>query len=258
MKLTKLLRILLLLIFITSCNKEGIEPITLHYVENNSISMVYPNTDKHSISIIGGDGKYSVSCNNVSVLEVELVQEKKMILLKPQSIGNAIVTISDESGHSYLLNVNIYYSVLSLIVEKQDVIVIGDKLSEVQKAEIQQKAILTLPVKVNGGFKFIYNNDKELNKGQVFIYKENYNINAIESVFEFKRIEIEVNGFIQTHPVYVITIDGKQREFIVNKYVAPQSKSDMIVPMALNEDITEQFKTEYPDVEFVFTQQRIK
>lgn len=258
MKLTKLSGILLLLLFITSCNKEDIEPITLHYVENNSVDMVYPNTDNHSISIIGGDGKYSVSCNNVSVLEVELVQEKKMILLKSQSIGDAIVTITDESGNSYALHVKVHYSELKLIIDKQDVIVIGDKLSEEQKAEIQQKAILTLPVKVNGGFKFIYNNDKDLSKGQVFIYKDNYGGEAVESVFEYKRVEIEVNGGIQKYPVYVITINGKQREFIVNRYFAPKSKGDMIVPMALNEDITEQFKTEYPDVEWVYTQQRIK
>lgn len=258
MKLTKLYEILLLLLFITSCNKEDIEPITLQYVENNSIAMIYPNTENHSISIKGGDGKYSASCNNVSVLEVELVQEKKMILLKPQSIGGVIVTITDESGHSYLLKVNIFYSEQNLRVEKQDVIVIGDKLSAVQKAEVQQKAILTLPVNVNGGFKFIYNNDKDLNKGQVFIYKDNYGGEAVESIFEFKRIEVEANGVKQKYNVYVITIDGKQREFIVNRYVAPLSKSDMIVPMALNEDITEQFKTEYPDVEFVYTQQRIK
>lgn len=152
MKLTKLYGLLLLLLFITSCNQEDIEPITLQYVENNSIAMVYPNTENHSISIKGGDGKYSASCNNVPVLEVELVQEKKMILLKPQSIGDAIVTITDESGYSYLLNVNIFYSEQNLRVDKQDVIVIGDKLSAVQKAEIQQKAILTLPVNVNGGF----------------------------------------------------------------------------------------------------------
>lgn len=106
MKSINLLGILLLLLFITSCNKEDVEPITLHYVENNSIEMVYPNTDNHSISIKGGDGKYSASCNNVSVVEVELVQEKKMILLKPRSIGNAIVTITDESGNLYALNGN--------------------------------------------------------------------------------------------------------------------------------------------------------
>lgn len=92
----------------------------------------------------------------------------------------------------------------------------------------------------------------------MFIYKDNYGGEAVESIFEFKRIEVEANVVKQKYNVYVITIDGKQREFMMNRYVAPQSKSDMIVPMALNEDITEQFKTEYPDVEFVYTQQRIK
>lgn len=258
MKGVNLLGALLLLLFIASCNKENIEPITLHYVENNSVDMVYPNTDNHSISIIGGDGKYAASCNNVSVLEVELVQEKKMILLKPQTIGNAIVTITDESGNSYALHVNVHYSELHLVIDKQDAIVIGDKLSEVQKAEIKQKAILTLPVKVNGGFKLVYSNSEQVNKGQAFIYTNNYGGEAIESVFEFKRIEIEENGVKKTYNVYVITIDGKQREFRVNTYFYPQSRNEQMVAMALYEVLTEQFKAEYPDVEFVYTQQRIK
>lgn len=258
MKPTKLLWILLPLFIITSCNKEGIEPITLHYVENNSIDMVYPNADRHSISVIGGDGKYSASCNNVSVLDVELVQEKKMILLKPLSIGDAIVTITDKSGNSYALKVNVYYSELNLIVDRQDVIVIGDKLSEVQKIDIEQKAALTLPVKVSGGFKFVYNNSEEVNKGQVFIYNDTHGGEAVESVFESKRVEVETNGVMQQYNVFVITIDGKQREFIVNRYFAPKSKGYMVPPMALNEVLTEQFKTDYPDVEWVYTQQRIK
>lgn len=254
MKPTKLSGILLLLLFITSCHKESIEPITLHYVENNSVDIIYPNTDNHSISIIGGDGKYSASCNNVSVIEAEIVQEKMMILLKPRSTGNAIVTITDESGNQYVLNVNVCYKEINLIIDKQDVIVVGNKLSEAQKAEIERKAILTLPVKVNGGFKLVYNNSEELNKGQVFIYNDNHGGEAAESVFEYKKIKLEVDGVIQTHPSFVITIDGKKRVFVVNRYFA--SKSSMVVPMAFNEDITELFKTEYPDVELIYTQQR--
>lgn len=259
MKSINLLGALLLLIFITSCNKKGMEPITLHYVENNSVEMIYPNTDNHFITIIGGDGQYSASSNNLSVVEVELIQDQKMILLKPQSIGNAIVTVTDESGNLYALNVKIHYSESNLRIDKQDVIIIGDKLSEVQKAEIQRKAISTLPVKVNGGFKLVYNEGEQTTKGQAFIYKDNYGGEAIESVFEFKRIEIEANGVVQKYNVYVITIDGKQREFVINQYVSPKSSRDMIVTMAaLCEVLTEQFKAEYPDVELVYTQQRIK
>lgn len=56
---------------------------------------------------------------------------------------------------------------------------------------------------------------------------------------------------------YVITIDGKQREFVLNRYVELKTKGDMIVPFALCEVLTEQFKADYPDVEFVYTQQRM-
>ena len=246
-------------IFFVSCSKDENEPIALHYVENNSIDMVlYPDANKQSISIIGGDGNYSASCNNNAILEVELVQEKNMILLKPLSTGDAIVTITDKSGNSYILNVKVYYKEINMTVDKQEVIVIGDKLSKSQKVEIQQKALLTLLVKVNGGFKFVYNDSEQTYKGEAFIYKEKFGGAAVECIFEEKRMEVEANGFIQNYTVFVITIDGKKREFVMNKYTAIKSRGDMMELMALNEVLTELFKTDYPDVELVYTQQRLQ
>lgn len=262
MKLISLIWIII--IMLSSCSKDSYEPIQLHYaifnnkpnpIENNQVNLQLPTSNKTQLIVFGGDGHYSISNSNEAVVNVAMTNES--IYITPLSIGNSTVTITDNSGGSCTLNVKVHYSEQTWIIDKQDVVVIGDKLSEVQKAEIEQKAILTLPVKVNGGFKFVYNNSEEVNKGQVFIYNDKFSGEAIESVFELKQFKIEINGFIQTHPVYVITINGKQREFIVNKYVAPKSTGDMIVPMSLNEDLTEQFKADYLDVESVYTQQRI-
>ena len=263
MKLVNLIWVII--IMLSSCSKDSYEPILLQYaiyndkpnpIENNQVNLLLPASGKTQLVIFGGDGHYAISNSDETISNVTLTNNSFMDII-PLSTGNSTVTITDDSGNSYTLNIKVHYSEQTWIIDKQDVIVIGDKLSEVQKAEIEQKAILTLPVKVNGGFKFVYNNSEEANKGQVFIYNDNFGGEAVESVFELKQFKIEINGFIQTHPVYVITINGKQREFIVNKYVAPQSKGDMIVPMSLNEDLTEQFKADYPDVESVYTQQRL-
>lgn len=262
MKLVNLIWIII--IMLSSCRKDSYEPIQLHYatyndkpnpIENNQVNLLFPTSEMTQLVILGGDGHYAISNSDETIANVTLTN--KLINISPLSTGNSTVTVTDNSGGLYTLNVKVHYSEQTWIIDKQDVVVIGDKLSEVQKAEIEQKAILTLPVKVNGGFRFVYNNSEEVNKGQVFIYNDKFGGEAIESVFELKQIKIEIDGFIQTHPVYVITINGKQREFIVNKYVAPKSKGDMTVPMSLNEDLTEQFKVDYPDAEMIYTQQRL-
>lgn len=111
--------------------------------------------------------------------------------------------LKNESGNLYPLHVKVHYSELNLIIDKQDVNVMGDKLSQEQKAEIQEKAILALPVKANGGFKLVYNNNKQVSKGQAFINNDNYRVEDIESVFEQKRDEVDIGGFQTTHPVFV-------------------------------------------------------
>lgn len=264
-KLSVIIAILVTAISFVSCSKDSNEPIQLHYaiyndkpnpVIDNQVAILFPTSDKTQLVISGGDGNFSISNSDKTILNISI--NDRFIDITPLSIGDATVTIIDKSGNSYTLNVKVYYREIKLIVDKQDVIVIGDKLSEEQKAAIQQKAILTLPVKVNGGFKLVYNEGLQTGKGKAFIYKDHFEDMTDESTFEIKRIKIEVNEMIREYPAYVIMIDGKQREFIMNKYIAPQSKGDMIVTMALHEVLTEQFKTDYPDVEMVYTQQRIK
>lgn len=255
----------LLTMFIVGCSKDSNEPIQLHYsiyndkpnpVTGNQVLILFPTSEKTQLVVSGGDGNFAITNSDKTIIDVSI--NDRLIDITPLSTGDAFVSITDKSDNLYVFSVKVYYKEYNLMVDKQDVIVIGDKLSEVQKTEIQQKAILTLPVKVNGGFKLVYNEGDQASKGEAYIYKDNYGVEPVKSVFEFKRVKIEANGVIQNYNVFVITIDGKKREFVMNKYIALKSSGDMMVPMALHEVLTEQFKTDYPDVEWVYTQQRIK
>ncbi|MEG0693844.1 MAG: hypothetical protein RR444_12280, partial [Oscillospiraceae bacterium] len=253
------LPIVVLLATLTGCSKDDDnKSIQLYYaiyddksdpVEGNRVSLLFPTSDKTQLIILGGDGDYAISNSDETVVNVTM--ESKHINITPLSTGSSTVKITDKSGGLYALNIDVLYQKLNLIIDKQDVIVIGDKLSEMQKAEIRQKAALTLPVKVNGGYSFIYNLDQH--KGEVSIYKDKYGENGVLSTFEEKYTETAGKGYRS----FAIQIDGKKREFILNRYVVPVSKSDMIVPVAFIEIITEQFKADYPDVESVYTQQRL-
>lgn len=258
MKLVNLIWIII--IMLSSCSKDSYEPIQLHYaidnnkpnpIENNQVNLRFPTSDKTQLVIMGGDGNFTVTNTNEKTIAVSI--NNREVAIMPLTTGNSVVTIADKSNHSYMLNVKVDYRTIDMMIDKQDVIVVGDKLSEVQKAEIKQKATLTLPVKVNGGFKFVYTKGASTTQGQVFIYKDSFGVSGIESTFEEKRTELTD----QRYPVFTINIDGKLRDFILAPYMEIKSKGDMIPTMALNEILIEQFKTEYPDVEKVYTQQRL-
>lgn len=245
--------------FITGCSKnDDDKSIRLYYsiyddksnpVKDNRVSLLFPTSDKTQLIILGGDGHYTISNSDETV--VNITMESKHINITPLSTGNSTIIITDNSGSLYTLNIEVRYLKSNLIIEQQDVIVIGDKLSETQKDEIQQKAALTLPVKIKGGFSFIY--DLGNLKGHVLVYKDKYGENGIECPFE--EIYTEREGI--KCRLFAIQIDGKKREFILNRYVTPTRKSDMIIPIALIEILTNQFKADYPNVESVYTQQRI-
>lgn len=257
----KLVNLIWIIVFIlSSCSKSENDQITLYYsiindkpnpIENNQINLLFPTSDRTQLIIMGGDGNYTVSNLDETVVNVTI--ESKHINITPLSTGNTTVTITDNSGGLYTLNINILYRKLNFIIDKQDVIVIGDRLSEAQKTDIQQKTILTFPVKVNGGFTFIY--DLGEHKGHALVYEDKYDVNGVETTFEEKYTQIESG---ERYHSFIIDIEGEKREFIVDRYVTLMSKSDMFVPMALIEVLTERFKTEYPNVEWVYTQQRIK
>lgn len=239
---------------ITSCNKNSDESITLHNVENNYVAITYPNSEKIAISIIGGDGNYSASCNNISIVEVEVVSEKKMLLINPKSIGDATITITDKSNNYYIFNVKVSYHERNFIIIKQDVVITGNKISTAQKKEIEQKALKTLPVNINGGYKLIYN-DEQNRKGELFIYKDKYNELGEKTTFEETRVQIENSEY--NYLSYTFNINGITREFHLLKYTNP-TKMVAQTPYALVEDITYLFKADYPNIELVITQQLFK
>ena len=257
MKLTNLIWIIVLIM--SSCSKDSYEPIQLYYdiyndkpnpIENNQISFLFPTFDNIKLVIMGGDGNYTVSNLDEAIVNVRM--ENKFIDITPLSIGSSIITVVDNSGNSYALNVKVHYREYNLIIDKLDVIVIGDKLSVEQREQIEQKAMGTIPIKPNGGSKFIYNSG-DFDNGQVLIYKNSFDEKAIESTFEIRDIKDEERNYRS----YIISINEEQRIFILNKYLA-STKGDIAVSMALIEVLTEQFKIDYPNIELVYTQQRIK
>ena len=241
---------------ITSCSEdEPLDPIALN-VEDNSVVLTYPNSSGYTIAITGGDGTFTASCSDPTVFDVEVFKNWEGICLTPKSIGEATITITDQSNNSYTLKAIAAYYEFQIIIGEQDVVVVGDRITPAQKKEIEEEAMLTLPVKEGGRFVLIYNNEKDNNKGQAFIYSDMNDKQGVETIFELK--EVGESGSPSSYRTLNFIIDGKPREFVKMEYRSPTRFSVDMRIMSLNEDLTDQFKTDYPTVESVYTQQCIE
>ncbi len=255
MKLKPIMWILLIL-FSTfgwmSCKKETKEQLSLANIENNVTKLYYGT--KGGVTIIGGDGNYSFSFES-PLLRAEMTY-RNYILFEPLGVGDAAVTIKDSSGNSYILNVTVAYKSEAIVVAKLDAIVVGDNMTVGSQKELKEKALATIPVKVGGGYKFVYTEGEDHDKtnGIVFIYPDKYGNDGIEGTFE--RVMIKGDDGNYSHVTYSLHYKDINHTFM--RWLSkPTGQSSEYQPGQLAEDLTEQYKTAYPDVEQVYTSQII-
>jgi hypothetical protein len=236
-----------------SCNKKTAEPLSVHQIEKNAIKIYYGSTG--GVTIIGGDGKYSFSCPS-SLLKAEMTYSN-YISLEPLSIGDAVVTIKDASGDTYLLKVTVVYKTENIVVAKLDATVVGDNMTVASQKELKEKALATIPVRVGGGYKFVYTEgeDQDSTKGIVYIYPDKFDNNGIEGTFE--RVIVKPVDNSNSYITYTLHYSDVSRTFIFPGSTTPTSQSSKYPASQLSEDLTEQYKTAYPNLEQVYTSQII-
>lgn len=239
---------------LTSCNKNSdSEPLSLHQIKNNATNLYYGS--KGGVTIIGGDGNYSFSCTS-SLLKAEMTQ-RNYLSLEPLGVGNATVTIKDSSGDSYILNVTVAYKAEKIVVSKLDATVVGDNMTVGDQKELKEKALTTIPIKIGGGYKFVYTEgeDKDKVKGIVFIYPDKYGDNNIEGTFERAIVKSADGSY--SYLTYTLHYRNVNRTFIVSENRKTTVKPSQYQAIQLSEDLKEQYKTAYPNVEQVYTSQEI-
>lgn len=245
-------------LLISSCNDDdSLDPISLKDMDISDIKLNYPASSTYTYPLQGGDGNYKVNCNKPEVVDAQISESnhEKVLCLTVQALGDAIVTITDDSQNTLVVNVKVDYYTQRFVVSKQDVFITGD-LRDSEKKAITEKALETIPVKVSGGYKFIYT-DPEEPTGKVLVYKEKYGGEAIEGTFKRTSATTEhpVTGEHEYHS-YELTLPGEQRVFIMQEY-KPSERSSMIPLFAFYEDVKDRFTTDYPLLERVHTAQVI-
>lgn len=249
-----LLLVLLPIFSFTSCDKDSDDRLSLHQVVNNEIELYYGS--KGGVTIIGGDGNYSFSCES-PLLKAEMTHSN-YILFEPLGVGEARVKISDSSGHSYILKVKMNYKSEKIVVAKVDVTVVGDNMTVGDQKELKEKAMATIPVKAGGGYKFTYteSEEKEETKGTVLIYPEKVDGESIMGTFERKMVKNESGGY--SYYIYTLHYKDMDRTFVFMEYNEPATLSSSgFRAVQFAEDLKEQFKTTYPNIDQVYTSQVI-
>lgn len=256
MKITNLIRILLVSLITAisvSCDKDDAEPLGLHNMDTPTYSLYYGS--QGGVTIIGGDGKYSFTCES-PLLKAEMTHSN-YIRFEALGVGSATVTISDQSGHTYILTVVISYRTEDLCVTGLEATVMGDNMTVKEQKELREKAIATIPVKVGGGYRFVFSGDKteNLQSGSVYIYPEKIGEKPVEGTFVRTAVRDEKGGF--KYYEYKLHYEGNDRTFIFMYYTAPSPKSIGYVQYQFAEDLKDRFIGEYPEVEYVYSSQVI-
>ena len=237
----------------TSCDKDSDEPLSLDLVENNTIKLYYGS--KGGVTIIGGDSNYSFSCES-SLLKAEMTYSN-YILFEPLGVGDAAVTIKDSSGNTYILKVTVAYKTENIVVSKLDATVVGDNMTVAEQKGLKEKALATIPVKVGGGYSFVYTEGDEQDdtEGIVFIYPDKFGNDGMEGTFE--RVIVKDDDGNYSYTTYTLHYSDVNRTFIFMEYREPTGKSTSYRALQLAEDLKDQYKTDYPNVEQVYTSQEI-
>ena len=205
----------------TSCDKDSDgEPLSLHQIENNATKLYYGSIG--GVTIIGGDGNYSFSCES-PLLKAEMTY-RNYISFEPLGVGDATVIIKDSSGESYLLKVTIAYKTEKMVVAKLDATVVGDNMTVGNQKELKEKVLATIPVKVGGGYKFVYTEgeDLDMTKGIVFLYPDKYGENGIEGTFE--RATVKESDGNYSYTTYTLHYSNANRTFIFMEYSEPTAE----------------------------------
>ncbi len=220
---------------ISSCSNDELAPISLKNRETANIKLNYPNNQTYSFPLQGGDGNYEISCDKPEIIETKMISSCD-ISIKALALGEAIITVRDQSGNTLDIHVIVDYYTDNYIVSKQDILLTGD-LKDSEKQTIKEKALATIPVKTGGGYKFIYT-DAEIARGKVLVYQEKFGNKAIEGSFERKSNEIENEQWGTRHIIsFDLTLpEQPKRTFIISEYI-PSSRTSPIVLMAFFEDL---------------------
>lgn len=246
------------LFFITACDSDKDEALQLMYVEDNSATYYFnpAEEDKEltALTIVGGDGNYSVESRNPALIEVDL-KFPNAFTVKPKDIGKTEIIVKDGSGQQYVLQVHIIYYSEEWKIGECSVRVVDEEgiLSDAEKTQLKTEALASIPVQAGGGYRILYNNKESVSKGSLTIYPKEYGKDGIS--LEGERLMPEESSTGLVHGFRFYTEEGVERVFRLVPY-DKDLRMSVVVPHALEEEVTGLIESGFEGVK-VFTLQHV-
>lgn len=168
-----------------------------------------------------------------------LLRVKKTFLANPPADGASIRyelmrILSQEKVDKEVFKTKRFY------IFERSALVSGMNLMETERKKIEEQIEAGSSKHVYWVYKFIYTTG-ELSKGKVVLYMDN---SKKEGTFESTA---DRNG-------YTLNVDGIQMIYQISR---AYPRSEMMIPYAFLEDVTDQYKAEYPNLEQAFVQLKI-
>ncbi len=247
--------ITLCLFFFVSCDNDKVSPIKLKDFDESVLRLSYPDDGQYTYTVEGGNGEYTASSQDPDVVSARMVKSDLQLIVK--GLGKTKVVVTDESDNSFSVDVHVDYYMLQMRVSKLQVHITGE-IEEADKKVLTEKALATFPIAVGGGWQFVFM-DKERISGEVYmIQPDTTDSRALKSDFTVRVLKEGDPGSEYGRYIYDLTIDGKERSFIWTTQQYLSTRLSVVAPVLFVEDMTEQFKEEYPGVKEVLTVQTLQ
>lgn len=129
-----------------SCGDDDYPAIELIYADNHTQAVgntltIAPFTDTQALYIIGGDGSYVISNSNEEVALV--IYNGETVQFKPLKTGDTDITITDHSGNSYILRLQVRYESITYTVTSVSAEVEGDKMQVGEQRALKESSSMT-------------------------------------------------------------------------------------------------------------------
>lgn len=247
---------------LAGCSDDESNPLRFDIDEdrNNTTSIYFPRGEEDgsagAITILGGDGNYTAQCDNPAVLKIDMKFSNAFVLY-PQDWGEAHVTVTDGTGASIVLTVNVYQLEETFLIAETSVrLTDADELTTEQQEGLAMEAMELIPVqKAGGGYRLVSDDRENPDHGTLYLYPT-----------DMEDESQAVKGSFYNNPDYsdetawrwTFMLEGQEHKMMLNHYQQKASRSVKSISAitVLAEDVTEQLSVQYPGVK-VFTLQAI-
>lgn len=226
--------------------------IELIYADNHTQAVgntltIAPFTDTQALYIIGGDGSYVISNSNEEVALV--IYNGETVQFKPLKTGDTDITITDHSGNSYILRLQVRYESITYTVTSVSAEVEGDKMQVGEQRALKEIIINDIPVQKDGSYTLQYTNDT-YTQGSITIRSS---ASTLQRQGIFYRTEKESAAGFHYYSLNITLTTG---ENLI--YSLVEKEENGTSEIYLTADVTADYKGSYPLLEKAVTYQYLE